>query len=108
MTLGNDFAGVVAAVGSGRASGFAIGERVYARLPWAVSEQILQLPGLVSLGAWAIRFEIQQLGDHPSGRDDVRQISVVTSKRRRSLGRARGRHQPRDRGILVVMVRGGG
>ena len=29
MALGNDFAGVVAAVGSGRASGFVIGERVY-------------------------------------------------------------------------------
>ena len=33
MTLGNDFAGVVAAVGSGRASGFAIGERVYGVKP---------------------------------------------------------------------------
>jgi len=29
MALGNDFAGVVATVGSGRASGFVIGERVY-------------------------------------------------------------------------------
>ena len=47
MTLGNDFVGAVAAVGSGRASSFAIRERVYgvkpslerrnARLPWAVS-----------------------------------------------------------------------
>ena len=33
MTLGNDFAGVVAAAGSGRASGFAIGERVYGVKP---------------------------------------------------------------------------
>jgi reticulon-4-interacting protein 1, mitochondrial len=33
MTLGNDFAGVVADVGSGRASGFAIGERVYGVKP---------------------------------------------------------------------------
>ena len=33
MTLGNDFAGVVAVVGSGRASGFAIGERVYGVKP---------------------------------------------------------------------------
>src|SRR5271166_2313476 len=33
MTLGNDFGGVVAAVGSGRASGFAIGERVYGVMP---------------------------------------------------------------------------
>ena len=33
MTLGNDFAGVVAAVGSRRASGFAIGERVYGVKP---------------------------------------------------------------------------
>ena len=33
MTLGNDFAGVVTAVGSGRASGFAIGERVYGVKP---------------------------------------------------------------------------
>jgi len=33
MTLGNDFGGVVAAVGSGRASGFAIGERVYGVKP---------------------------------------------------------------------------
>ena len=33
MTLGDDFAGVVAAVGSGRASGFAIGERVYGVKP---------------------------------------------------------------------------
>ena len=33
MTLGNDFAGAVAAVGSGRASGFAIGERVYGVKP---------------------------------------------------------------------------
>jgi reticulon-4-interacting protein 1, mitochondrial len=33
MTLGNDFAGVVSAVGSGRASGFAIGERVYGVKP---------------------------------------------------------------------------
>ncbi len=33
MTLGNDFAGVVAAVGAGRASGFAIGERVYGVKP---------------------------------------------------------------------------
>ena len=33
MTLGNDFTGAVAAVGSGRASGFAIGERVYGAKP---------------------------------------------------------------------------
>jgi reticulon-4-interacting protein 1, mitochondrial len=33
MTLGNDFAGVVADVGSGRASGFAIGERIYGVKP---------------------------------------------------------------------------
>ena len=33
MALGNDFAGVVVAVGSGRASGFAIGERVYGVKP---------------------------------------------------------------------------
>ncbi|MGO9423231.1 alcohol dehydrogenase catalytic domain-containing protein [Roseiarcus sp.] len=33
MTLGNDFAGAVATVGSGRASGFAIGERVYGVKP---------------------------------------------------------------------------
>jgi hypothetical protein len=33
MTLGNDFAGVVAAVASDRASGFAIGERVYGVKP---------------------------------------------------------------------------
>src|SRR5208282_3809186 len=33
MTLGNDFAGLVAAAGSGRASGFAIGERVYGVKP---------------------------------------------------------------------------
>ena len=33
MTLGNDFAGVVVAVGSGRASAFAIGERVYGVKP---------------------------------------------------------------------------
>ena len=33
MALGNDFAGVVIAVGSGRASAFAIGERVYGVKP---------------------------------------------------------------------------
>ncbi len=33
MTFGNDFAGVVVAVGSGRASAFAIGERVYGVKP---------------------------------------------------------------------------
>jgi hypothetical protein len=48
---------------------------------------------------------IQQLaGGHPSGRDDVRQIPVVASKRRRSLGRARDRHQPRDRPVLVEPI----
>jgi hypothetical protein len=44
----------------------------------------------------------QQLAEgHPSGRDDVRKISAVASKRRRSLGRARDRHQPRGRPVLV-------
>jgi hypothetical protein len=47
----------------------------------------------------------QQLaGGHPSGRDDVREIPAVASKRRRSLGRARDRHQPRDRPVLVEPV----
>jgi NADPH:quinone reductase-like Zn-dependent oxidoreductase len=47
MTLGNDFAGVVAAVGSGRASGFAIGERV-----WNVTSRTLT-PKDLRLGAAA-------------------------------------------------------
>jgi hypothetical protein len=47
----------------------------------------------------------QQLaGGHPSGRDDVGEIPAVASKRRRSLGRARDRHQPRDRPVLVEPV----
>ncbi len=42
----------------------------------------------------------QQLArGHPSGRDDVRAIPDVASKRRGSLGRARDRHQPRDRPV---------
>ena len=99
MTVGNDFAGVVAAVGSGRASASqsearlrseASLQRRNARLPWTVSEQISSCPGCVSLSAWAIRSDILTARrDHPSGRDDARQVSVVTSKRRRSLGRAR-------------------
>jgi hypothetical protein len=47
----------------------------------------------------------QQLsGGHPSGRDDVNEISAVAAQRRRSLGRARDRHQPRDRPVLVEPV----
>jgi putative transposase len=47
----------------------------------------------------------QQLArDHPSGRDDVRAIPAVAAQRRGSLGRARNRHQPRDRPVLVEPV----
>jgi beta-alanine--pyruvate transaminase len=42
----------------------------------------------------------QQLaGGHTSSRDDVREISAVAAQRRRSVGRARDRHQPRDRPV---------
>jgi reticulon-4-interacting protein 1, mitochondrial len=61
MTVGNDFAGVVAAVGSGRASGFAIGERVYGAKPPSrdgthashgrCHSKFSSCPGCVSLGA---------------------------------------------------------
>ena len=40
----------------------------------------------------------QQLArGHPSGRDDVREISAVAAQCRGSVGRAGDRHQPRDR-----------
>ena len=47
----------------------------------------------------------QQLaGGHPSCRDDVREIPAVAAQRRGSPGRARDRHQPRDRPVLVEPV----
>jgi class 3 adenylate cyclase len=47
----------------------------------------------------------QQLaGGHPSGGDDVREIPALAAQRRRSLGRARDRHQPRDCPVLVEPV----
>ena len=47
----------------------------------------------------------QQLArSHPSGCDDVREISSVAAQHRRSLGRTRDRHQPRDRPALVEPV----
>ncbi len=47
----------------------------------------------------------QQLArGHPSGRDDVRAIPAVAAQRRGSVGRARDRHQPRDRPVLVEPV----
>ena len=47
----------------------------------------------------------QQLaGGHPPGRDDVRAISAVAAQRRRSVGRTRDRHQPRDCPVLVEPV----
>jgi hypothetical protein len=50
------------------------------------------------------RYFKQLARGHPSDCDDVRQISTVASKRRGSLGRARDRHQPRDRPVLVEPV----
>ena len=47
----------------------------------------------------------QQLaGCHPSSRNDVRAIPAVAAQRRGSFGRARDRHQPRDRPVLVEPV----
>ena len=47
----------------------------------------------------------QQLArGYPSGRDDVRAIPAVAAQRRGSVGRARDRHQPRDRPVLVEPV----
>jgi len=47
----------------------------------------------------------QQLArGHPSGRDDVRAIPAVAAQRRGFAGRARDRHQPRDRPVLVEPI----
>jgi DDE domain len=47
----------------------------------------------------------QQLArGHLSGGDDVREISALAAQRRGSAGRARDRHQPRDRPVLVEPV----
>src|ERR1700684_2613573 len=47
----------------------------------------------------------QQLaGGHPSGRDDVREISAVAAQRRGVAGRAWDRHQSRDRPVLVEPI----
>jgi len=71
-----------------------------------MSDQMLAVP-LAMLGS---SYEqpvpiFQQLsGGHPSGGDDVREIPIVAAQRRRSPGRARDRHQPRDRPVLVESV----
>src|SRR5271155_1629499 len=71
-----------------------------------MSDQMLAVP-LAMLGS---SYEqpvpiFQQLsGGHPSGGDDVREIPIVAAQRRRSPGRARDRHQPRDRPVLVEPV----
>jgi hypothetical protein len=47
----------------------------------------------------------QQLArGNPSGRDDVRAIPTVAAQRRGFVGRARDRHQPRDRPVLADPV----
>ena len=47
----------------------------------------------------------QQLaGGNPARCDDVRQIPAVTSERRRSAGRTRDQHLPRDSAFLVEQV----
>ena len=47
----------------------------------------------------------QQLArGHPSGGDDVRAIPAVAAQCRGSVRRARDRHQPRDRAVLVESV----
>src|SRR4029077_1353386 len=71
-----------------------------------MSDQMLAVP-LAMLGS---SYEqpvpiFQQLArGHPFGRDDVRAIPAVAAQRRGSVGRARDRHQPRDRPVLVEPV----
>src|SRR5277367_5298624 len=71
-----------------------------------MSDQMLAVPWAMLGSSYEEPVPIfQQLaGGHPSGGDDVREIPAVVAQRRGSAGRARNRHQLRDRPVLVEPV----
>jgi type I restriction enzyme, R subunit len=72
----------------------------------AVSDQMRANVGVVvaSYDEQLVPIFQQFAGGYPPGRDDVCAISALPAQRRGSAGRARDRHQPRDRPVLVEPV----